>query len=165
VSTQEPLEPRVEPLGDYFRLVQAVLLQPDAELAARLVKGAEELSAYLNTLVWVGSQYFGQLGRDFGSLGVLIAIGIRPPNRTKLWCEPVSGDLPKDVWNVFVDLLEGAGENIRPTVIEPVACVLECALGAGPSEEFPVPSAWRAASRDHGPLSVPDELFAVVFPE
>jgi hypothetical protein len=144
-----------------------VLLQPDAELSARLVNGADELAAYLKTLVWVGAEYFGQLRRDFGSLGVLIAIGIRPPNRTRLWCQLVGGDLPPDVWNVLVDLLGGAGENIRPQVAGSVACTLECALGAGPPNGFPeVPSAWHAATAQHdGPLSVPDELFAIVFPE
>ena len=59
------------------------------------------LAAYVDTLVRVGRDYFGQLGQDFGSMGVLIVVGIRPSKRTRLWCDQVDGDIPPDVWQVF----------------------------------------------------------------
>ena len=86
-----------------------------------------------------------------------------------LWCEVVDGNLPDDVWNPFVRLFEGAGANTRPTVTEPVAFSLACLLGSGPSADFPfVPEAWRRAAMEHDgtqDLVVPDDLFALVFPD
>ena len=99
-------------------------------------------------------------------MGVLIVVGIRPSKRTRLWCDQVDGDIPPDVWQVFVELLQGAGQDVLPTVSGPVACALECLLGSGPSADFPIgPNAWHQAARSAGrDLSIPDDLFEVVFP-
>jgi len=160
LSPETPL-----PAVDYFRLGAVRLLQPEEVLASRLPDGVAEVAAYCNTLAWVGSEYFGRLGRDFGSLGVLITVGIKPNRRTKLWCEVVDGEIPDDVWDVFVGLLRGAGDKIRPEVTAAVALTLECLLGAGPSITFPVtPAAWeQAISLNTRGLGVPDELFEIVF--
>jgi hypothetical protein len=99
---------------------------------------AAELAAYCKTLAWVGREYFGRLGQDFGSMGLLIVAGIKPGKRIRLWSEQVDGHLTPDVWQVFVELLEGAGQNVLPTVSGSVACALECLLGAGPLTGFPV---------------------------
>ena len=101
-----------------------------------------------------------------GSMGVLIVVGKRPGKRTRLWCDQVDGDIPPDVWQVFVELFEGAGQDVLPTVSGPVACALECLLGSGPSADFPIgPNAWHQAARSAGrDLSIPDDLFEVVFP-
>jgi hypothetical protein len=150
--------------AEYFRLGGMRLYQPDDVLATRLPNGVGELAAYCKTLAWVGTEYFGRLGRDFGSLGVLIVVGIKPHRRTRIWCESVEGVVPSDAWDVFVDLLDGAGENVWPTVTKPVAFALECVLGAGPSNGFPmVPKAWQEAIADRGGrVTVPDELFGLV---
>jgi hypothetical protein len=74
------------------------LYLPDDEFGRRLVGGTAEITAYIQTLAWVATQYFGRLGRDFGSLGVLIALGIKPERKVKLWCEVVGGQIPDDVW-------------------------------------------------------------------
>ena len=99
-------------------------------------------------------------------MGVLIVVGIRPSKRTRLWCDQVDGDIPPDVWQVFVELFEGAGQDVLPTVSGPVACALECLLGSGPSADFPIgPNAWQQAARSaRRDLSIPDDLFEVVFP-
>jgi hypothetical protein len=150
----------------YFRLGGARLYQPDGVLQERLVDGTGRLAAYVKTLAWVGSQYFGGLARDFGSMGVLIGVGVLPGERTRLWCETVDGSLPEDIWRAFVDLLEGAGANVRPQVTGPVAFAIEGLLGAGPTIPFPeIPSSWRdAAMTAAEPLSVPDGLFPLIFP-
>lgn len=160
---EDQSEPEAEPT--YFRLGGMRLYQPDGVLAERLPNGVGELAAYCKTLAWVGTEYFGRLGRDFGSLGVLIVVGVRPGGRVKLWCDPVDGRVPKDVWDVFVDLLSGAGVNVRPQVNAPVAFALEGVMGEGPGSDFPMmPSAWQeAASASVEPLTVPDGLFEVVF--
>jgi hypothetical protein len=80
-----------------------------------------------------------------------MVVGVKPGRRIKLWCEPVDGHLPSDVWDAFVDLLQGAGEKVWPTVTEPVACALECVLGTGPPEGFPDPASSVQASPISGP--------------
>jgi hypothetical protein len=161
-----PQHPPAATSGDYFQLGQVRLYQPDAILKERLPEPAK-LASYCKTLTWVGTEYFGRLGQDFGSMGILIAVGIKPGQRIRLWCEQVDGDIPPDVWQVFVELLEGAGQNVLPAVSGPVACALECLLGAGPSTGFPLgPSIWAEAARTAGrDFQIPDTLFEVVFPE
>jgi hypothetical protein len=153
--------------GEYFQLKAVRLYQPESVLQERLAGGVEELAAYCNTLAWVGKEYFGRLGRDFGSMGILIAVGIKPGKRTRLWCEEVDGNITPHTWQVFVQLLEGAGKNVVPTVSDPVACALECLLGLGPSAGFPIgPDVWGQAARSAGrELSVPDDIFEIVFPD
>lgn len=161
ISTSQQEAPSI------FQLLRMRLYQPDSVLAERLPNGVPELAAYCKTLVWVGAEYFGRLGRDFGPMGVLIVVGIRPERRVKLWSDQVEGDIPPDVWEVFVDLLEGAGVSIRPMVMAPVALALECSLGPGPTGQFPMgPQEWQeaVADLDH-PVEVPDELFEIVFQE
>ncbi|HEY6568198.1 MAG TPA: hypothetical protein VI341_11840 [Actinomycetota bacterium] len=136
-------------------------------LQERLIDGTGRVAAYSETLVWVGTQYFGGLRRDFGSLGIFIVVGVKPLDRTKLWCETVGGDLPSDVWTTFVDLLEGAGPDVRPHVTAPFAFALEAVLGAGPATGFPEgPKAWvQAAQSATEPIDIPDGLFSKVFPD
>jgi hypothetical protein len=142
-----PEHPSVAISGDYFQLGLVRLYQPDSILIERLPEPAQ-LASYCKTLTWVGTEYFGRLGQDFGSMGILIAVGIKPGQRIRLWCEQVDGDIPPDVWQVFVELLEGAGQDVLPTVSGPVACALECLLGAGPSTGFPIgPNIWAEAAR------------------
>jgi hypothetical protein len=161
-----PQHPPAATSGDYFQLGLVRLYQPDAILKERLPEPAK-LASYCKTLTWVGTEYFGRLGQDFGSMGILIAVGIKPGQRIRLWCEQVDGDIPPDVWQVFVELLEGAGQNALLTVSGPVACALECLLGAGPSTGFPLgPSIWAEAARTAGrDFQIPDTLFEVVFPD
>jgi hypothetical protein len=156
-----------EPTLSYFRLGRIRLYQPDVVLEARLPGGVDELSGYCKTLVSVGTQYFGQLGTDYGSLGALIVVGIRPGKRVRLWCDRVEGDLPPDVWDAFVESLRSVDDGLYPSVAQPVAFALECLLGRGPSGGFPIgPSAWEQVANQHDrPLGVPDELFEIVFPD
>lgn len=151
----------------YFGLNGMRLYQPDSILAARLPHGVGELAAYCKTLSWVGTEYFGKLGRDFGSLGILIVVGIKPLGRVRLWCEQVDGVVPVDVWDVFVSLLESAGGRVHPQVLEPVACALECRLGLGPRSPFPtIPREWQHASESStAGMAVPDQIFELVFPD
>ena len=162
-----PQQPPVATSGEYFQLGALRLFQPDSTLQERLPSGVTDLAAYCKTLTWVGTEYFGRLGQDFGSMGVLIAVGIKPGKRIRLWCEQIDGDITPDVWQVFVELLEGAGQNVLPTASGPVACALECLLGAGPSSGFPIgPSIWQEAARSAAKhLVIPDDLFEVVFPD
>jgi hypothetical protein len=153
--------------GEYFRLGLLRLYQPESTLRERLPGGAVDLAAYCKTLTWVGTEYFGRLGRDFGSMGVLIAVGIKPGKRNRLWCEQIDGDITPDVWEVFVELLEGAGQGVLPDASGPVVCALECLLGAGPASGFPLaPRIWQEAGRSATrPLVIPDDLFEIVFPD
>ena len=162
-----PQQPPATTSGEYFQLGKLRLYQPDSNLRERLPSGVAELAAYCKTLTWVGTEYFARLGQDFGSMGILIAVGIKPGKRIRLWCEQIDGDIPPDIWQVFVELLEGAGQNVLTTVSGPVACALEYLLGAGPSTGFPIgPSIWQEAARSAAKdLEIPDTLFEIVFPD
>jgi hypothetical protein len=165
-ASVEPPEVGPGPGGAYCRVKHIRLYQPDEVLEARLTEGVDGLAAYLQTLRWVTMSYFGQLGGDFGSMGVLVVVGVRPGRRVKFWCDQVEGKIPTDVWDVFVKLLEGAGDEVRPTVTRPVAFAIAFLLGDGPPGDFPnAPSAWHHAATGHDSLQVPDELFEIVFPD
>jgi hypothetical protein len=133
--------------GEYFQPGVVRLYQPDRILKKRLPPGGPaEIAAYIKTLDRVSREYFGPLGQDFGSMGILIAVGIKPGKRVRFWCEQIDGDIPAEVWQAFVELLEGAGQEALPTVSGPVAWALEYLLGAGPSTGFPIgPSVWSNA--------------------
>ena len=163
---QIPTESRVFNAAN-FRTTAIRLYQTDDVLKERLTAGVSGVAAYCKFLEQTGSEYFRRLRRDFGSLGILIVVGIKPIRKTKLWCDVIDGELPDDVWNSFVGLLEDTGSELRPAVRGPFAFALECALGAGPSIEFPAaPTAWQAPTERHrAPLAVPDELFELVFPD
>ena len=68
-------------------------------LQERLSSGLPELAAYIKTLVWVGTEYFGVSAVTLGPIGLLIAVGVRPNRPTKLYGEIVSGDLPEGAWH------------------------------------------------------------------
>ena len=70
--------------SQYFQLGALRLYQPESILQERLPSGVAELAAYCKALAWVGKEYFGQLGQDFGSMGVLIVVGIKPGKRVRL---------------------------------------------------------------------------------
>ncbi|MGW7687271.1 hypothetical protein ACWGID_41400 [Kribbella sp. NPDC054772] len=150
----------------YFQLAAARLYQPDAVLAERLPGGTGELAAYIKTLVWVGTEYFSHYAGAFGSLGLLVAVGIKPSGHTRIWCDPIAGTLPTDVASTFADLLTGAGANGRPQVTAPVALALETHLGNGPSSPFPeIPATWQSAAQSApSPLTIPDDLLKLIWP-
>jgi hypothetical protein len=153
--------------GEQFQARAVRLYQPDRELDERIPDGMAEVAAYIKALELASEQYFSRLGRDFGSMGILVAVGIKPHRRTRLWCEQVGGGIPPDLWQAFAETLDSAGEDVRPFVAGPVALALQWSLGAGPATGFPkLPSAWmQAASSAPRPPSVPDELFDIVFPD
>ncbi|WP_427893597.1 hypothetical protein ACQHIV_11760 [Kribbella sp. GL6] len=149
----------------YFQLGAARLYQPDAVLKERLPAGTGELAAYTKTLVWTCTRYFGYYAQAFGDLGLFLGVGLKAGGRAKVWCDVIDGSLPADVYEVLLELLNGAGTNVRPTTTGPVALALEGRLGAGPRGPFPeLPTAWRSVVLNR-PLLIPDDLFPEVFPE
>ncbi|MFD7311085.1 hypothetical protein [Promicromonospora sp. NPDC059942] len=155
----------VQPPEPVFRLGSLRLYQPDDELHLRVPDGVGEIAACAQTLAWTCNEFLGRLGQDPGSMGILIAVGIKRSRQVRLWCEQVGGALPQDVWPVLTELLDGAGTAVRPQVTAPVAFALEGLVGAGPATGFPeFPRAWVdavAQSAEH--VSVPDGLFDLVF--
>jgi hypothetical protein len=148
-----------------FRIRQVRLYLSDEEFSRRVGTSTAELAAYLQTLVWVADQYFSGLRRDFGSLGVLIAVGIKPERRIKLWLEVVGGQIPHDVWSPVASLLDGAGVNVWPLVTAPVALAIDVVLGNGPASFPDVPTAWSEAARTHGQrVAIPEGIFELLFP-
>jgi hypothetical protein len=60
-----PPHPLAATCGEYFQLGQVRLYQPDSVLQERLPEPAK-LASYCKTLTWVGTEYFGGLGQNFG---------------------------------------------------------------------------------------------------
>jgi hypothetical protein len=148
-----------------FRLGSIRLYQPEDELRVRLPDGVGGVAAYAQNLTWTCNEFLGRLGQDVGSLGIFIAVGVKPSSEIRLWCEQIGGSLPEGAWPVLTELLEGAGTAVRPQVTAPFAFALEGLVGDGPSNGFPeYPRAWVDAvvqSDEH--VSVPDGLFDLVF--
>ncbi|MGZ0146128.1 hypothetical protein ACXJJ3_03580 [Kribbella sp. WER1] len=149
----------------YFQLGSARLYQPDAVLEERLPSGTAELAAYIKTLTWTCTEYFSDYSGAFGSLGLFLGVGLKPGGQAKVWCDVVDGSLPDDVYAALVELLNGAGTDVRPAATGPVAFALEGHLGNGPRTPFPeLPAAWQSTGINRSVL-IPDELFPYVFPE
>ena len=151
----------------YFQVSGVRLYLPDEELGVRLIGGTVRLAAYIKTLRWVCTEYFEKLGRDFGSIGIFITVGVKPGGRIRLWCEPVGGEIDVESWTALVGLLDGAGSNVRPLVSRPIAFAIEGRLGDGPEVPFPgVPRVWiDAMAGSKSPVGIPDEMFQLVFPD
>jgi len=95
--------------------------------------------------------------------GVLIAVGVKPGKKSKVWCEAVDGSLSEETLKKLGAVLEKV-----PTVEVkdgPIAFVLKGVLWKRKVKEFPIyPSLWKKAIAEAGgSLIVPDELFKIIW--
>jgi hypothetical protein len=95
--------------------------------------------------------------------GLLIAIGIKPGKKVRVWCEAVEGSLSDELLNKLAVELE----KIPTLEIKkgPVAFALSGALWGRAVRELPrMPSSWaKASAASKKELSVPDGLFKVIW--
>ncbi len=93
--------------------------------------------------------------------GLLIAVGVKPGNKAKVWCDFIDGKIPKDM---IAKLEKKLTEVPAIAVKKPIAFGLELKLWGQTPDKFPVfPQAWVEVSKD--PLMIPDELFPVIWPD
>jgi hypothetical protein len=103
-------------------LNSARLYLPDEKLRARMGNDATPMAEYIEGLKEASNAFWA--GREPASAkGLLIAIGVKPGKSARVWCEPVEGEIPKEV----LSSCERALEEVVPLDVRegPVAFALE----------------------------------------
>lgn len=97
--------------------------------------------------------------------GLLIAVGIKSPTKTRIWCQAVEGELPPEL----LEQLQTELAAIKACALKksPMAFGLEIGLNGESPTAFPqVPAAWQeeAIRTNTQVLNPPDELFKTLWP-
>lgn len=138
------------------------LLQPDLELRKRGADDSSALASYVAALTEVAAVCFQH--RQIEADGLLIGVGVQPGRRARAWCESVGGAISADA----LHRLEEGLAAVPPIALQhgPLAFLLELTFPGRTVDAFPgFPAPWVAAAEAADrPLSVPDELFARLWP-
>jgi len=140
------------------------LYLPDAALRERLGDDVSPLAKYIKALE-KETATFWEKSEQPKAKGLLIAIGVKPGNKARVWCEAVDGEVPAEI---LAKLEKKLGEVSAVRVKQaPVAFAIEIKLWGQKPERFPeMPKAWaEAAKKSKAPLLVPDGLFKVIWPD
>ena len=141
-----------------------MLYQPDHELQARLPDIAP-LVAYMNGIKSELASFWSARAQP-ASDGMLIAAGVKPDRSTRVWVDAINGAIPDDELSAFSAHLEDLA-----CAAELSGSVAFAIVVAAPGRQVPqqtmIPAAWRAAAQtaSKGPLSVPDGIFALLWPD
>lgn len=140
------------------------LYLPDAELGRRLVgHDIKSLAGYIKALEKETAAFWSKSTQPKAK-GMLIAVGIKPGKKSRVWCEAIGGEISADVLR---NLEKQLGEVTPPEVKEaPIAFAINTRFRGQNVEEFPVvPKVWvdaaKAAARQ---LRIPDDLFKIIWP-
>jgi hypothetical protein len=139
------------------------LYLPDAELRRRLGE-AKPFADYIRSLESELVSFWGENPQP-AAKGVLVAVGVRPGRKSKIWCEAVEGGIQPEV----LSKLEEKLGTVPPIEVNeaPIAFALDVQLHDAASDKFPkIPKVWSdTVKSSKRPLSVPDALFEVLWPE
>jgi hypothetical protein len=146
-----------------FRVEDILIYNKDAQLTERDVD-AHALSDYVDRLTEAVSSV---LARYYGldARGLLIAVGVKPGKRVKIWCEAFEGEMP----DATLAELEAKLESVVPADPKngPIAFRLAgpiCGRTVKSHPEFP--EAWGRVSALAGKkVRLPDGLFKVIWPD
>jgi hypothetical protein len=170
-----PLEVRAEPetpappANAAFELKQLRLYVPVEQLKDRVGSDPQLLANYVKELEKQAAQIVANYVAGQPALeakGLLIAVGIKSPEKTRVWCEAVEGELPADLLKQLQTEL--AAIKACPLKQPPMAFGLEVGLLGTSPREFPkIPLAWQAEADRVGIRVVmpPDELFKTLWPD
>lgn len=146
------------------------LLLPEEELQARLVGGAAELSAYINTIKELAVRYWASQTTGTAQArarGLSVAVGVKPNGQSRAWSEAVGGVIPAEALQEFDRLV--AQLPAPRVILGPIAFALHLGLfGADEHITFPeMPTAWVQFCEIHGrgPILIPDGLFLEMWPD
>jgi hypothetical protein len=143
---------------------QLRLYVPIAELRKRVGADTQPLADYVKALQKAAARCLEKedLPR---SRGLLIAVGLKPGKKVRLWCESVEGEMPARV----LRKLERELARVEAIEVKGVmAFGLEMKVRGHKAKKYPTfPEAWlQAALRSKAKvLSPPDELFKVLWPD
>ena len=137
---------------------------PIPQLEERLGKDPNRIVNYIKTLEKRTSEIIGEQPA-VPAKGLLIAVGFQSKTKTRIWCQPVEGELPAELLKQLEQEL--AAVDAFDLLQSPAAFGLEINLRGQTPEEFPeFPDTWlEAAKTNDVPLSPPDELFKIIWPD
>jgi hypothetical protein len=140
------------------------LYLPDSELHRRLGDDATPLADYIKVLVSTTTEFLKKSAEPEAK-GLLIAVGIKPGKRSRIWCDAVNGKIPP---GTLAELEKVLSEVPAIDVREgPMAFAIEIRLGTRAVKEFPMfPAAWSEAIKKSGDqFTIPDGLFKIIWPD
>jgi len=140
------------------------LYLPDSELHRRLGDDATPLADYIKVLVSTTTEFWKKSAEPEAK-GLLIAVGIKPGKRSRIWCDAVNGKIPP---GTLAELEKVLSEVPAIDVREgPMAFAIEIRLGTRAVKEFPMfPAAWSEAIKKSGDqFTIPDGLFKIIWPD
>lgn len=140
-----------------------VFYNPNAQLLERSVD-VTSFSDYIGRLEKAAISILADYARP-DARGLLIAVGVKPGKKVKVWCEAVEGEIPE----MILRKLEAELEKIPTLDIKkgPIAFSLAGPLWNRTVKEFPkLPDAWMKACSSSGKdTTVPDGLFKIIWPD
>jgi tetratricopeptide (TPR) repeat protein len=143
-------------------LHQLRLYVPTRELSKRIGDDVDPLVKYIKALERSASRCL-EKEKLPGAKGLLIAVGIKPDKKSRVWCQSVEGEIPAEV----LRKLEKELAKVKPIAVKGVmAFGMEAKVRGQEVEKFPAfPTVWlEAAKRAKTKLLVPpDELFKVIW--
>jgi tetratricopeptide (TPR) repeat protein len=147
-----------EPEKREFELNQLRLYVPVSEMPRRVGNDVEPFANYVKSLE---DQIQRWLKVDKPQAkGLLIAVGIKPGKKSRVWSQAVEGEIPAAALRRLEDgLSKVATIELKK---EPVAFGLEILIGGRKVGQFPeFPTVWIDAAKQSGikVISPPDELF------
>lgn len=139
------------------------MVQPQAELEARLGDAAA-LKGSIETFTAAARSALA--GADKGdACGLLIAVGLKPGKRIRIWREAIEGALPE----ATLKKLDEALARVPPVEVTggPVAFILKGPLWDRKVKAYPdLPAAWSDLKDAAGkPLATLEEIFRIVWPD
>ena len=140
------------------------LYLPESEFQRRVGADATPLTLYIQRLA-METEVFWQSRPEPAAGGMLIGVGVGLDRESRVWCEPVGGDLPpEDILE-----LEEQLDAISPLEVQggPIAFGIEIRHAGRTDFEFPpFPRVWmEAASQSTEPITIPDGLFQLIWPD
>jgi hypothetical protein len=138
------------------------LYLPDDLLRQRLGDDVTPLADYMKALQQKLGEFWAK-GEYEKAKGLFVAVGVKPNQRVRVWCDAVDGEIPPET----LAKLEKTLADVPSVAVKngPIAFALEVKLGGQTPEKFPVfPNVWTdAAKASKQPLMVPDVMFKAVW--
>lgn len=139
------------------------MVQPQAELEARLGDAAA-LKAFVETFTAATRSALAGAGKG-DACGLLVAVGLKPGKRIRIWREAIEGTLPEET----LKKLDEALARVPPVEVTggPVAFVLKGPLWDRKVKAYPdLPSAWSGLKDAAGdPITTLDGIFRIAWPD